>query len=48
MKLIELKDANLNACIRESQRERIGSALDEFNAAVKQAEDELVGAAVES
>jgi DNA-binding MarR family transcriptional regulator len=32
----------------ESQRERIGSALDEFNAAVKQAEDELVGAAVES
>jgi DNA-binding MarR family transcriptional regulator len=32
----------------ESQRERIGSALDEFNATVKQAEDELVGAVVES
>jgi DNA-binding MarR family transcriptional regulator len=32
----------------ESQRDSIRSALDEFNAAVKQAEDELVGAAVES
>jgi DNA-binding MarR family transcriptional regulator len=32
----------------ETQRIRIGSALDEFNAAVKQAEDELVGAAVDS
>jgi DNA-binding MarR family transcriptional regulator len=32
----------------ETQRVRIGSALDEFNAAVKQAEDELVGAAVDS
>lgn len=32
----------------EAQRDRIGSALDEFNGAVKQAEDELVGAAVES
>lgn len=32
----------------ESQRDRIAVALDEFNAAVRQAEDSLVGAAIES
>ena len=32
----------------ESQRDRIAVALDEFNAAVRQAEDRLVGAAIES
>jgi hypothetical protein len=32
----------------ESQRDRIAVALDEFNAAVRQAEVRLVGAAIES